>query len=163
MQTLKLLHRVDPNLSTQHLARLEHSLASLPPHSNPPQSRNRLLSLLLESSTVVDRTGTDWATRILAIVASTSLGPNEILDVLVVSTIDGFTFSEDLVKAAFAKTLLEAEAWRESLTLALVVAATVGEGAMSEEDRAGAAKRIVEWLVDEEGELVVWGCREETV
>lgn len=56
------------------------------------------------------------------------------------------------MKAAFAKKLLETEAWRQSLTLALVVAATAGEGATSEEDRAGAAGRIVEWLSNEEGE-----------
>ena len=46
------------------------------------------------------------------------------------------------MKAAFAKKLLETEAWRQSWTLALVVAATAGEGATSEEDRAGAAGKI---------------------
>ncbi|KAI5479559.1 hypothetical protein MNV49_003296 [Pseudohyphozyma bogoriensis] len=157
VQTLRLLHRVDPKLADLHVSRLISSFAmfSSPSTSKDLKLRNHVVSLLLEASTVLDTTVEAWINRVERIVSSAkgSSGAVEVLDLVVVKTVDRFECVSEGDKAEFGERLVRGEAWKNDLTMALLVAATAGEGAVGVESREEVVKAFGEWMANRDGAL----------
>jgi hypothetical protein len=154
MQSLRLLLHVDPKLAELHLDRLSKALSSLRSDiadAKVTKSRRQLLELLLEASTVVDEDTTAWLSRIESIAVNNASTSEEVMDVVVVSTVDRFSLSKPEAQADFAQALLGSEAWKDSLTLALLVAATAGQGEMDSARREEAAWVLARCLANEDG------------
>jgi hypothetical protein len=170
-QTLRLLGRVDANLVKLYFSRLLAALSSASStassSSSRPrqqhQARDRILSLLLEASSVVDTNGSAWADRGQEIVETASTRGGEVIDAVVVGTIDRFEYAGEELQAAFAGRLMEKGEWRKDGTIALLVAATVGGGSTTRVKREEAVLAVAQWLVNERGEFGLRGSTESVI
>lgn len=78
----------------------------------------------------------------------------EVFGVVVVGTIDRFSYASEEAQAAFSETLLGKETWRNDLSMALLVAATAGGGTTSEARREEVAEELATWLANEDGAIL---------
>lgn len=148
VQTIKLLNRVDPILVETYVSKL---LGTLAPGKSDPNKRDRVIRTtvfaILEGSEIVDLTATSWVERLASITTAIGCSTVEVLEVMVVQTVDRFGTSTELLKSGFASGLLAKEdLWSADLSWGLMVAATFGVGEASPEIKAQGALTIAEWL-----------------
>ena len=67
-------------------------------------------------------------------------------------TIERFRWCGREMKAGFGSAVLGGEDWKGNLTLALLVAATAGEGVTNQTEREDAASALMDYLVSSEGQ-----------
>lgn len=148
---LLLLNKVDHSLVSIHLDRLYNSLENIALGPTSANQQSHLLSLLLHASSVLDTDPTAWSKQIHRIVKSAKW--DQVLGSVVVETIERFRYSDEDTKAGFARTLLDGgEEWKGNLTLALLVAATAGEGSTRQSERDSAITTLIDYLISSKGQ-----------
>lgn len=148
LQTLKLLVRVDPHLADLHVSRLVTSMSSLP--GGDDKLRSSFLSLALEASSVVDVSCEAWVLRLEQL-----LSPKEksevVLEVVVLETLARLATATPSVQADFSSQLIRRGRWRTEGTMALIFAASCGQGETATEKRQECVDLIIEWLLSADG------------
>ncbi|KAK4704902.1 hypothetical protein P7C70_g1311, partial [Phenoliferia sp. Uapishka_3] len=149
--TLRLVHHMGPALAELHRSRLLKALSShpAPTTSSLISSHSKILSLLLETSSILDTNPQSWANRVLEIIETANL-ESEVLSPVVVKTVDRFGDVDDEWKKGFGEELWMGN-WRKSLTGAALVAATIGLGNTGEERRAEFVEGLARFVANEDG------------
>ncbi|KAM0754007.1 ARM repeat-containing protein [Meredithblackwellia eburnea MCA 4105] len=151
-ETLKLLQKADPKLADMHVSRIFNALQAAPAPTKAAEqaSKDHLVTLLLEASSVVDTTSSAWVGRLESIVSAArgTREAREVLPTVVLVTLERFEAASNQEKEEFGDGVIGSELWQNDLTLALLVAATAGQGTASTERKEQVATILSTWLAE---------------
>lgn len=137
---------MDPNLVPLHLERLDETLALATRDEQP-----RLLSIIMHASAVLDLEVGPWIKTLHKIVKITprpspSKASDEVLDLVVLKTLERLRYATLEDQTEFGRILQRDEEWRENLTLAILMLASIGQGMTDERERREGIQIIEDWL-----------------
>lgn len=145
---------MDTNILAAHQQRLLKAITSLstgPSTLASADQRDCLLSRSLEIILTVSNTEYERAQLVDALISATQASKEQVSSVIILETLDHFNSLQVDQQQDFQAGLREGKRWKSGGTTAVLVAATIGRGKLTQENREEAVQEIKDWLVGSEG------------